>query len=316
MNNLLTINEIKDDELWDLFILKSENKNFYSLSKIINNYTKTKKKFFIKKADEILGSFHIFISDNVVNNGNTIYSPLNFKKFDKIKKPGLTYKKFLIIEKYANYLIENFSKGEVTLDFNTDDMRAFHWINHDKKKTIFKIDEIRYTSLIDTKNFHLDFDNFEKSLFYSNLSRSIKQQIKSANTNNYTFKNSFDSNFAKKIIKQNFDFPDIDKFFDIYNHYYKLGLLQMYITSKSETDLAFSIFSVIGDKAIYLSGGRLEKSNQDYSTTYNLINSFFSLKKLGIKEIDLEGVNSPNRGFWKSGFGGSLTPYYKIKFNH
>ena len=316
MDNLLTIEEVKDDDLWDQFIFKSENKSFYSLSRVINNYTKIKKKFFIKKNNEIFGSFHLFINNNMVNHGHTIYSPLNFKQFDKITKSGLTYKKFLIIEKYANFLNENFNKGEITFDLSTDDMRPFHWVNYDKNKIIFQIDEIRYTSLINIENFHMDYNNLEKSLFYSNLSRSIKQQLKSANTKNYSFKNSFDANFAKKIIKQSFDFPNIEEFFDIYDYYHKLGLLQMYITSKDKTNLAFSIFSVIGDKAIYLNGGRLEKSNQDFSTTYNLINSFFSLSKLGVTKIDLEGVNSPKRGFWKLGFGGSLTPYYRIKFNH
>ncbi len=35
----------------------------------------------------------------------------------------------------------------------------------------------------------------------------------------------------------------------------------------------------------------------------------------GVNIIDLEGVNSPNRGFWKLGFGGNLLPYYHISMN-
>ena len=32
-----------------------------------------------------------------------------------------------------------------------------------------------------------------------------------------------------------------------------------------------------------------------------------------INSIDLEGVNSPNRGWFKLSLGGELNPYYKIK---
>ena len=89
----------------------------------------------------------------------------------------------------------------------------------------------------------------------------------------------------------------------------------MFICSKDKKDLSFTIFGLVNNKAIYLNGARSEDSNQDYSLTHNMINSLFSLKKMDVETIDLEGVNSPKRGFWKLGFGGSLSPYYNISFN-
>ena len=32
------------------------------------------------------------------------------------------------------------------------------------------------------------------------------------------------------------------------------------------------------------------------------------------KKFDLEGINSPKRGSFKTGFGGNIYPYYNIKF--
>ena len=34
----------------------------------------------------------------------------------------------------------------------------------------------------------------------------------------------------------------------------------------------------------------------------------------GIKHIDLEGVNSPKRGWFKLSFGGTLENYYSIEY--
>ena len=45
-----------------------------------------------------------------------------------------------------------------------------------------------------------------------------------------------------------------------------------------------------------------------------MLSSLIELKKDCINFLDLEGINSPNRGFWKIGFGGDIKPYFKIMF--
>ena len=77
-------------------------------------------------------------------------------------------------------------------------------------------------------------------------------------------------------------------------------------------------FSIGSSKyqSIYLFGGRLTDDKDDYSLTYGMITSFINLKKLGVSYVDLEGINSPNRGFNKLGYGGSIFPYYTIQMNN
>ena len=59
MSENLKVIECRNDKEWDDFITKTENKNIYSTSEFIDYSSGSKKKFFIKKNDEILGSFHI-----------------------------------------------------------------------------------------------------------------------------------------------------------------------------------------------------------------------------------------------------------------
>ena len=40
----------------------------------------------------------------------------------------------------------------------------------------------------------------------------------------------------------------------------------------------------------------------------------YIVEKLKINKFDFEGVNSPNRGWFKLGFGGDLIPYYQIEY--
>ena len=42
------------------------------------------------------------------------------------------------------------------------------------------------------------------------------------------------------------------------------------------------------------------------------VQSFYHLNEIGIKTVDLEGVNSPNRGWFKLSFGGNIIPYYEL----
>ena len=78
----LKIKKCVSHDIWDDFIYSSENKNFLSLSSLINS-SKTKCiKYLIYKEKEIVASFHIYIKDKKIVSGDPI----------KIKKVHDTWK--------------------------------------------------------------------------------------------------------------------------------------------------------------------------------------------------------------------------------
>ena len=93
-------------------------------------------------------------------------------------------------------------------------------------------------------------------------------------------------------------------------------LINMITIKENDIKKAFFNFSRLKNQSIYLFGGRLTDDKDDYSLTYGMINSFINLKKLGVSYVDLEGINSPNRGFNKLGYGGSIFPYYTIQMKN
>ena len=50
--------------------------------------------------------------------------------------------------------------------------------------------------------------------------------------------------------------------------------------------------------------------------TYGLFQSMNNLAEIGYSQIDLEGVNSPERGHFKLSFGGSLDQYYELHLSN
>ena len=88
----------------------------------------------------------------------------------------------------------------------------------------------------------------------------------------------------------------------------------MYKTYQNGKIRALMIVGILNKNSVYINGGRMSDNSDDYSFTYNLINVFYNLKKLGVERFDLEGINSPKRGMFKTGFGGKIYPYFSIKY--
>lgn len=316
------ISEVNSNSEWDLFLEKTENQNIYSSSEFLKNNTKPLKKFFIKKKDEIFASFHLFVDDKVINLGDKIYTPLNFKYFTKQNPSSVKYKKFEIIDEYAKFIKDNFHSGDICLDHSTNDLRPFNWINFDEKKKIFFIKEVRYTTIIELKNNDIlsSYDEIVNCKSYKNFSRSLKQQISKTLDFKFDFKENYDDVFFQNTLEKTFKTQDktvdvdINLLKKVYNDLYKNKKLFMFINYDNNKKLSYCIFGVIGKNALYLNGGRVNNSNDDTSLSHNLIMSLSALKKKGVETVDLEGINSPKRGFWKLGFGGKIKPYYHLSF--
>ena len=65
-------------------------------------------------------------------------------------------------------------------------------------------------------------------------------------------------------------------------------------------------------RAYYLFGVNKPELRDYHTGTAVLWDAFYELNKDGINEVDLEGVNSPKRGWFKVSFGGELKPYYEL----
>jgi hypothetical protein len=67
-------------------------------------------------------------------------------------------------------------------------------------------------------------------------------------------------------------------------------------------------------RAYYLFGGGHPQVSEPWQGTLVHWEAFKDLAQTrGVGEVDLEGVNSPQRGWFKLGFGGSLEPYYHVR---
>jgi hypothetical protein len=66
-------------------------------------------------------------------------------------------------------------------------------------------------------------------------------------------------------------------------------------------------------RAYYMFGAGHPDINEPWQGTLANWEAFIDLAtRIGVPEVDMEGVNSPARGWFKLGFGGDLRPYYHV----
>jgi hypothetical protein len=79
-------------------------------------------------------------------------------------------------------------------------------------------------------------------------------------------------------------------------------------------DVIYAVFYAWDSKrAYYLFGAGSPDAAEPWQGTLAHWEAFQHLaREHGVRQVDLEGVNSPKRGWFKLGLGGDLRPYYHI----
>ena len=91
------------------------------------------------------------------------------------------------------------------------------------------------------------------------------------------------------------------------------NMAKYFVTKDKKNRITYAtIFTMHQNKGCYLLGAGNREVMNRYDGTYCIWESMKQLSTLGIREIDLEGVNSPQRGRFKLSFGGDLRPYYQV----
>ncbi len=225
----------------------------------------------------------------------------------------------------TSFIIENLVKQYDTIFLSLDpsivDIRPFQWFNYKKNAPKFKI-EIKYTSILDLSNLRKN-ESVENSTIFENLEPvrrySVRQAIKEE---------------AKvKFVKDKEMFLDLYKNLlikiDPKNYENKINIVSKIIesvlkknkgiivnTEDKDKNLLYSVFcGWDNNKAYYIFGVGSEENKKSWQGTIGQWSLFrYIVENTEIDKFDFEGVNSPQRGWFKLGFGGKLVPYYQLNY--
>lgn len=316
-----------DEKDWKFIINNSYQSNLFSRVIFLQNCGSKYHLWKVVQGNEIKAGVCINVDDvekNSIENKFIIHNGVFFNIDNKRTLSKKREDQFQVTNFVIENLVSKYEKIHLSLDPKVSDIRPFQWFNYNKQGPKFDI-YTKYTSLLDITEFKSSEGKDEEDLeLFRNLEPVRRYSIRQAKKEK--FKIEFDDKldkfldlYKKFLFKSNM--PDNKNDFDIITNICtaliknEVGIVSYVFNNKSE--LIYSMFTAWDNtKAYYLYGVGSDKIKETWQGTIGLwsILKYIAINK-NIKIFDFEGVNSPNRGWFKLGFGGELTSYYQIKYD-
>jgi lipid II:glycine glycyltransferase (peptidoglycan interpeptide bridge formation enzyme) len=159
---------------------------------------------------------------------------------------------------------------------------------------------------------------------FENLDDKRKNDIKKSISENYKLSCQNNVNDFTIILKEMLFEKDVKvskNFFinskNLIEKLIELNMCKIFsVQNKEGVVLYYCVFIYNNNKGYYLFGAGKREIMSRYAGTFCLWESMKRLASLGVMEINLEGVNSPERGDFKLSFGGNLEKYFELCFRN
>jgi hypothetical protein len=230
----------------------------------------------------------------------------NFKKNIHSK---VSYE-FKVVDFLLQEIIKNFKKICLCNSWKLNDLRNFQWFNFsDQALPKFKID-LRYTGIVKL----LKSEIFED---YINKIRSVRRQEFRKSSKVLDFLISEDVSILNDLHIKTFERQGISRsteqsnlLVSITSNAIKKGYGKLGFALYEGKPISAIFFTYDDRVAYYLFGANDPEFRHLYGSTFLMLNFIKLFIPMGIEEIDMCGVNSPDRGDFKTSFNAELKPYF------
>jgi len=307
------------DDKWDNFIKKSPSGTMYSSSLYLKVFNVDA--YYCYKQNELMAAVLCLTSKDgksIVGNDLVIYDGLIYRDLSHLNISQKNSEEFKIQEYVANEIFNIYEKVSFKMHPSIVDIRPFLWKNYHSSDDGYLLD-LHYTCYIDISDFSQN-KSLNELKIYKNASSARRQEIRYAIKKNVKTTLSTDVYMFINFFQMTFDRQDInlDKVFlrDMLIIIKNLIENNACILLQSATDSgrvgSMAVFLLGHNTAYYLFGANDPDMRNQHTGTAVIWDSFHILSEMNINTVDLEGINSPNRGWFKTSFGGRIIPYYKI----
>ncbi|MBF0479367.1 MAG: GNAT family N-acetyltransferase [Candidatus Omnitrophica bacterium] len=314
--------ETQLDREWDIFVAASENGTMFLYSDFLRSLRGNFKPYYIYHRAELRAALlcvttpdgQEFCShDYVIYTGILFGAPMHRQNHDQILS-----ERFLIATYAADELMKRYNKIELSLHPTIIDVRPFLWVNFGTELPKFSVN-VRYTSYVDIHDF-AQAQKLEDISIYLKASKSRRQEIRYAIQKKVKTVEEFDAArfvdfYARTMNRQDIKVADdvLTEMKDLLVNTYAADLGKMFISYTQDGEPgSMAYFGIDPKRAYYIFGANDPALRDEHTGTAVLWDAFSVMSQQGIHEVDLEGVNSPQRGWFKLSFGGDLRPYFEI----
>ena len=286
------VSEITDFQLWDDFVEKSPQGTIFCMSDWLKLYDIPFRIYGYFKNDSLLGGICGFLepTGDFFDSGFTI--PLApFMGVLVAPQPDAKYTAIMSMHKDITEALLAFLYGEhrfikIANHYTVPDVRSFTW--EEWKPSI------RYTYTVDISDKNTAWDNLEKQTRYD-ITRARRDGQEITMWSLSWFDKLYDQTFQRKGMERPLSTEFLKKLYDTFPS-------KIVGTAQS---MAYSVYD--SKRAYYILG-----ASDGTGSALSVWSMLDGLHGMGIKEVDLVGCNDREIANFKSGFGGTLRPYYCV----
>ena len=310
------------DERWDNFALQSPDSTVFSCANYLRSTGVRLGCYFCLKGEEIRGACFVVESpdgQHAVADDLVVYSGVMMAKPHANQlQVNILSERFDVLTFFAAELSRKYGTVSFQLSPSITDIRPFLWHNYGSSVNQFDV-SVRYTSIIKISGKN-DVGAEPLATLYESASVSRRQQIR------YAARDGI-------VCKVGGNASDFCRMYDLtmsrqsksvsVGHLDRLGFL---ISALIKLDRAFvidayssngkkassAVFGLWKGQAYYLFGASDPAFRSTPCGTAVVWEGIRECVNRSVSWIDLEGVNSPKRGWFKLSFGGELVPYFNV----
>jgi hypothetical protein len=320
MSSKFNLLEASDPVVWDRFVDESENGTIYSQIAYLEFVDVRYRCFWVRRSEEIRAGLVVIESADplrLVSNDFVIYSGILFgPATNKQNRAQIHSERFEVAEFVANELVNRYDSIHLALHPSVIDIRAFQWVNYGSKPNYQA--SVLYTSYVDISEFT---DAYAlDSAAMAGLSSSRRQEIRYARKNSVITAPSMDTerfvDFYDQTMKRqsiNVETIVLEQMQTLISGLLKKERAKMFVATTADGEAgSMAVFANDKKRSYYLFGANSPDKRDSHTGSALLWDCFHFLSHDGQREVDLEGINSPKRGWFKLSFGGDIRPYYHL----
>ncbi|MEG2172395.1 MAG: GNAT family N-acetyltransferase [Desulfovibrionaceae bacterium] len=315
------LEETVADEKWDAFVQKSPSGTLYSLADYMTATRQPVRLFWCVRGTEKRAAVCVTESadgQNAVLHDFLVYNGLMFApRANKQNRSQIISEHFEIATDVAAALSARYPQLELALAPQVDDIRPFLWHNYGTSPQYSP--DVRYTAYADLQGFAEAKTPEEVPLFAEisyarrqEVRKAIKAEVHTVEDDNALALADF---YALTMRRQDISIdPEVHEALRfLAESLLQKKLARLFITRTAEGEAAaVALFGWDAKRAYYLFGAGDPQYRNTPCGTAVLWDGFKALALAGHTQVDLEGVNSPKRGWFKMSFGPELVPYYQL----
>ena len=311
----LTLKLCDDRQWWNRFVASSPQENVFCTTPFLDAMGEDYDLLLVEKDGRVQLGAVVLKSDGQPVPAPFMYQGILFDGSSRSMphhrrvKWALEVTEFLLAEMEQRY-----DRISFCLHHAVEDLRSFQWFHyHEPQRGQFKI-ELRYTGLLDLSAVS-DFD-----AYLMTIRKGRRYEYRRAQSEGLTVEESNDIDTLDRLHRLTFERQGIERSPEggrllraVSEAALSKGFGRLLLClDKQGTAISATLFLYDSHCGYYLFGANNPEYRETWGGIYLVLENIRWCKEKGLARVDFVGINSPNRGDFKTSFNARPVPYFVV----